>query len=118
MLGLRGKSYVVTEYISSEHVGSYFRSHQNDPKKTDEMVKCVSALLKNLAKLELTHGDLKMTNILIDKQEQPVLIDLDGMTEHATLSGLRQAWHKEIQRFLRNFEDMPALVQKFNTIFS
>ena len=89
--GLRGKSYYVTEYISSEHLGNYFEQHQHDVEKVDAMAEQVARLLKNLAKLEMTHGDLKMTNILINKREEPVLIDLDGASEHASLSGLRKS---------------------------
>jgi len=116
VLGLRGKSYYVSDYISSEHIGDYFTRHQHDVKKTDAMVERVVLLLKNLAKLEMTHGDLKMTNILMDQREQPVLIDLDGTSEYATLTGLRQAWDKEIQRFLQNFETMPTIAEKFKSL--
>ena len=111
--GLRGKSYLVTEYVSTEHIGQYFIQHQHEEKKTDAMIVQVTALLKNLAKLDMTHGDLKMTNILINQKEQPVLIDLDGAVEHAVLSGLKRAWHKEIKRFLRNFKELPTVIAKF-----
>ena len=113
ILGFRGKSYSVTEYISSEHVGDYLRRHQADAEKSDAMIQRVAALLKNLAKLEITHGDLKMTNILIDAHDYPVLIDLDGASEHATLSSLKNAWRKDIQRFLRNFDTLPEVRRKF-----
>jgi len=111
--GLRGKSYYVMEYVPGEHGGSYFMRHRGEEEKVNEMVARIAKLLKNLAKLEVTHGDLKITNVLIDDQENPRLIDLDGAAEHAALSSLRAGWRKEIKRFLENFQDDPALQEKF-----
>lgn len=111
--GLRGKSYYVTEYVNGKHAGEYFTLHYNQDEEISDMVKRITMLLKNVAKLEITHGDLKITNILVDKEKQPVLIDLDGATEHATLAGLKKAWRKEIRRFLDNFHRHQALRQKF-----
>ncbi len=110
-LGFRGKSYYVTEYVSSEHAGDYFASI--NPEKITEMVKQIGTLLKNIAKVEVTHGDLKITNILIDANKKPILIDLDGAAEHSSLSSLRSAWRKEIKRFLRNFDDKPLISKQF-----
>jgi tRNA A-37 threonylcarbamoyl transferase component Bud32 len=118
ILGVHGKSYFIAEYISAEHVGDYLVRHKDDGVRVESMLERTAALLKNLAKLEMTHGDLKMTNILINADEQPVFIDLDGAAEHATLSGLRQAWDKEIERFLRNFSNMPGIIEKFKAAFA
>lgn len=111
-LGFRSKSYYVTEYIPGMDIGDYFTAHRNDQSLVSAMVTKVSVLLKSLLKLEITHGDLKSTNILIDEKSRPVFIDLDGANEHLSLSGLRSAWHKEIKRFLRNFNGDIELQEK------
>lgn len=114
-LGFRGKSYYVTEYIAGGHVGHFLqRFHANDI-KISAMIKRVSLLLKNLFKAGITHGDLKMTNILLDSQEEPCLIDLDGTKQHRSYFQLRKSWHKEIKRFLHNFYSQPVLEEKFKS---
>lgn len=112
---LRDVSYYVTEYVSGEHAGDYFSHNVYKADKTLNMIKRISALLKSVAKVEVTHGDLKITNILVNSREQPVLIDLDGAAEHSSLSALRKAWQKELSRFLQNFNSNPVLQKKFET---
>jgi tRNA A-37 threonylcarbamoyl transferase component Bud32 len=112
-LGFRGKSYFITEYIPGSHANEFFMLHQHNFKKIDEMVASITTLLKNLLKLKLTHGDLKTTNILITPTDRPLLIDLDGTTEHLSTPALQQAWHKEITRFLKNFVNQPEILKKF-----
>lgn len=113
--GLRGVSYYVTEYVSGEHAGEYFARNLLNKDKVSAMVTRISMLLKSVAKVEITHGDLKITNILVSPHEQPVLIDLDGASEHLSLSGLRKSWQQELDRFLLNFSNNPVLRNKFET---
>lgn len=110
--GLKGKSYYVMEYVPGEHAGDFFVGIQ-DSQTTQDVIQRIINLLRNLRKLEVTHGDLKMTNILIDNQYQPVLIDLDGAAEHRSVSGLNDAWQQEIKRFLENFRDIQVVRKKF-----
>jgi serine/threonine-protein kinase RIO1 len=72
-------------------------------------------VLENLAVLKITHGDLKMTNILIANQ-QPVLIDLDGMCEHQTFSGFKRVFNQEIKRFMENWRHLPAVQRLFEEL--
>lgn len=111
--GLNGKSYLVAEYIAGQHAGKYFSQKDFSPEKLSKMVKSILGLLKGVAKLEITHGDLKITNLIIDERERPVLIDLDGASEHATLTSLKTAWQKEIKRLLDNFHDQPEIQKSF-----
>lgn len=115
-LNLRGTSYYVTEYVAGQHAYDYFQNHQDTLQP--EMIQPVAHLLKTLTKVSITHGDLKATNILINAEGKPVLIDLDGATEHVSLAGLHHAWRKEIKRFLKNFYDQPHLLDQFKEILS
>lgn len=112
-LGFRGSSYILMEYVDAPHVGQYYTHYRNNSHRFKIVAERIVAIFKNLSKLRLTHGDLKMTNILIDN-DQPILIDLDGMTEHSTHFGLNQAFKKEMQRFMRNWEDYPDVYEMFH----
>lgn len=116
-LGFRHKSYYITEYIAGIHAGEFFRQANTNEEHIFSMVKKITVLLRGIAKLKITHGDLKLTNILINQQNQPVLIDLDGAQEHASFSSLRNAWRKEIKRLLENFQTQPHIAEKFNFEF-
>lgn len=111
ILGFKGKSYFVTEFVSDLHAGTKLKIDLHEDKQS--LVQAITSLLKSVAKLHVTHGDLKVTNILINKEALPVLIDLDGASEHRSLSGLRHAWRKEVKRFLNNFKDDPDLQESF-----
>lgn len=113
ILGLRGVSYVVTEYVSGDHAGDYFTRHATRADKIQTMVKRISSLLKSVAKVDVSHGDLKISNILINAADQPVLIDLDGAREYYSLRGLQKAWQHELARFLMNFDTNPGMQKKF-----
>jgi tRNA A-37 threonylcarbamoyl transferase component Bud32 len=116
LLGMRSQSYFISEYVSSEHIGEYFNRQRKDEVKTAVMIEKTANLLKLLQKLQMTHGDLKMTNILVNANEQPVLIDLDGAAEYFSMTALQRAWQRETDRLLRNFEDKPDLQEKFRSI--
>ena len=65
----------------------------------------------------ISHGDLKATNILLSDQG-PVLIDLDAMRQHKTESTYQQAARKDINRFLRNWQDNPVLLATARQLLS
>lgn len=115
-LGLRGKSYFVMECIDGEHAGKYFADYQSDDPQYAIMAERITQLFINLAKLRLTHGDLKMTNILIEHKHRPLLIDLDGMAEHRSVFRLMRAFDKEWLRFMQNWKSQPEVYAMFENV--
>lgn len=112
MLGLRSRSWLFMEWIEGQHLGEYLLSCENNSAKMESMARKVVALFDNLAKLNITHGDLKMTNILI-KDDKPYLIDLDGMQQHKTSKQTRRALKQDIHRFQQNWVSYPAIAAVF-----
>lgn len=123
-LGLRGKSYFIMEYVEGPHLGKYFSIPQIEDEQHEVIAERVVNLFKNLSELHITHGDLKMTNILIAasppaaKEEQPVLIDLDGMQEHRSLFYFKRAFKNEMQRFMENWKNYPAVYSLFEKLLA
>ncbi|EKD74230.1 MAG: hypothetical protein ACD_45C00026G0002 [uncultured bacterium] len=113
-LGLHGKSYLVMEWVPGVR-GDVFFSQSID---VFSIVKSLLLLIVNLAKLKMTHGDWKITNIFINQYQRPLFIDLDGMREHKYMGFLRKKLNKEIQRLLDNFRDQPEIQQVFMRVFA
>lgn len=111
-LGLRGTSYLVMEYVNGKHAGEYFAGYNPELPQFKIVASRIIALLQKLAVLSLTHGDLKMTNILIEHQ-QPILLDLDGMKKHNARSAFKRAYANELARLLRNWQYEPAVKEMF-----
>jgi tRNA A-37 threonylcarbamoyl transferase component Bud32 len=114
-VGLRGKSYLLMEYIDSEHAGDFFARNEEDKAASQFVAQQMMALFEGLARLRITHGDLKMTNILICKHK-PVLIDLDGMHEHRSMLGFKRAFQQEIKRFMFNWRDNRTVYHMFELL--
>lgn len=114
-LGLRNKSYFIMEYVPGADIGEYFSSYREDDAHFEKIASRVAILLKNLAKLRMSHGDLKTTNILIEN-DRPLLIDLDGMSEHKRKGEVKRAYQAEIKRFMKNWTSYPSLQALFGRL--
>jgi len=110
-VGLKSTSYYVSEYLDSQNAQVIFTA--SDEASLHAIIDRIAQLFKSLLELEMTHGDLKITNFLFDEHNQPVLVDFDGAEEHASLSSLRRHWRKDIRRFMENFSSQPELKQRF-----
>ncbi len=113
-LGLRARSYLLMEYIEGENAGEFFA---HDDENALPMAKKIVTLFENLAQLNLTHGDLKKTNILM-RDHTPVFIDLDGMKEHRTKLGFKRAFQQEMKRFMLNWRNQPKTYKLFEELLN
>lgn len=107
-LGFRGKSYFIMDYLAGQHLESYFSDHKNNMQACERMAKHSLDLLRNLTKLRITQGDLKMTNMLV-ANDTPYLIDFDGAMEYISTITLRRAFKNELNRFMQNWENTPHI---------
>ncbi len=113
--GLRHKSYFVMEYIDGQMLGDYLDANRSDESAITAIAKRIVILFKQLTELQLTHGDLKISNIIVH-HDRPILIDLDGMRQHKNKLLFDIAYKKEIKRFLRNWDSQPTLQQLFKQL--
>jgi len=107
---LRRRAYFVTEYIDGPDATVL-------PEKENPMAEMASIvdILKELAAAGVSHGDLKASNFLLGS-DGPVIIDLDSMKEHTNPVDRDRAEKKDIARFMRNWESIPQVKQRFTDL--
>ncbi len=111
--GLRGKAYFLAEYLDLLDVAQYFSQTHNKAQRA-EAVKNIATLFYKLYLLQISHGDMKATNIKM-QGTQPVLIDLDSMRQHRKTN--IAAHVRDLQRFMQNWKDNTSLYNAFVKTF-
>jgi tRNA A-37 threonylcarbamoyl transferase component Bud32 len=103
---LRGRAWYVSEYVAGKDVMQLCQH------PVPAIARQVLVLLEELALCRISHGDMKGSNIILS-ENGPVIIDLDAMHEHASDRGYRRMRHRDLQRFMRNWDDCPETAEFF-----
>ena len=116
---LKGKTYFLAEYIDAQDVAQYFAQTQNKTQRA-EAIKNIATLFLKLHLLQISHGDMKATNIKMQDM-QPVLIDLDSMHQHQWDYFAQKSHVRDLKRFMQNWQNDNALynafVKAFNVVY-
>ncbi|MEX2489381.1 MAG: lipopolysaccharide kinase InaA family protein [Pseudomonadales bacterium] len=104
---LRATAWLITEYIDGPDAVSCLGNMKNP----DGELEALATILDDLAKAQISHGDLKATNFLMS-EDGPIIIDLDGMREHRDRNGFEHAFGKDLDRFVKNWEDRPDILER------
>jgi tRNA A-37 threonylcarbamoyl transferase component Bud32 len=116
-LGLRGKAYLITEYLEGQDIMTCFLATQPPmgPKVSpmpDVGVAALRELFDALRRERVSHGDFKGNNLIWRGGERRgtwALIDLDAMRAHRCATGFARAYARDRDRLLRNWpEDSTA----------
>ena len=78
----------------------------------DQVVTAIRDMFERFEAFSLSHGDMKATNLLWDGNRL-ALIDLDAAHQHARKLSWRKANRKDRRRFLKNWQDQPQLLKRF-----
>jgi len=92
-------SYFICKFQSGQSSWDYFCQQSADKIIAEKLL----AVLNHLCDYNITHGDLKGSNILIE-QEQVYLLDLDALTQHKFQWQFNKNWQRDKQRFLKNWD--------------
>jgi len=106
-LGLRRRSYLVTEYGAGEDIATRFQPYLSSPPPEAELL-ALDQLFAALLRERISHGDMKGTNLLWE-QGCWALIDLDAVQQHGSDASFARAYAKDRARFLRNWPTDSAL---------
>lgn len=106
-LGLRGRSYLVTEYLEAEDIIARLAPYV-DAAPPEAELQALDRLFAALLRERISHGDLKGTNLLW-QDGRWALIDLDALRQHGSEQQFRQAFARDRARLLRNWPADSAL---------
>ncbi|MBI4357218.1 MAG: hypothetical protein HY559_05015 [Gammaproteobacteria bacterium] len=105
-LGLfKGMAYFAAEKINAQSIWEPLTT--GEPHTVQKIIQAVCHGLARMKKFRLSHGDLKISNILWSPKGEMVLVDLDNMRQHRWEWTFKRAFALDIQRFLRNLTQTP-----------
>jgi len=104
---LRGRAYLVTEFLDGDNILVRFEPHVNSTPPAEELA-ALEALFAALTRERISHGDMKGSN-LIWHDNGWALIDLDAMRQHRTRNAFARAYTRDRARFLKNWPADSAL---------
>ena len=103
---LRGRAWFISEFVAGDDV------LQLCDRPLPDVARQVVDLLAQLAQCNISHGDMKGSNIILSGKG-PVIIDLDAMQEHALNWLYRRMRRRDLQRFMRNWDGCPEIALFF-----
>jgi hypothetical protein len=112
---LSRRSYFLSEYLDGLDTDAFFAA-ERDKVKRAEAVKHIVELFYRMYLLNISHGDMKASNIKI-VDNKPVLIDLDSMKQHRFGLIAKHRHARDLRRFMRNWQADEALTNAFKKVF-
>ncbi len=106
-LGLRRRSYLITEYTAGEDIITRFQPYLSSTPPEPELL-ALDRLFEALLRERISHGDMKGTNLFWE-QGRWSLIDLDAAQQHSSDASFARAYARDRSRFLRNWPVDSAL---------
>lgn len=94
------KSYLLNEYADGKKLDEFLAADETSKEQLDETLARLDCLLEKMELYLITHGDLKLSNILVTA-DGPTLIDLDSMKAH----GCRCAFQRKAARDVQKMRD-------------
>lgn len=110
-IGLRGKAYLVTEYLPGPDIIERFAPYVASGDAPESELVALDELFQQLIRERISHGDLKGHNVFWH-QDRWALIDLDAMCQHSSQSSFATAFARDRARFMRNWPADSALLQQ------
>ncbi|OUR70783.1 hypothetical protein A9Q78_11830 [Methylophaga sp. 41_12_T18] len=98
----RHTAYFISEYHESVELLDEYQRRQ----PTNDELEQINNIFMLMQNSQISHGDLKAQNLLIDDQGKVILIDLDAMQEHRSERQFYKAFNNDKKRFLRNWQDL------------
>lgn len=109
----RQRGYLLMEQIDADLLPDYVARHRKDAARVGRLIAEVGRIWTLLERIRATHGDLKATNWMVSAEGTVYLFDLDSFRFGLSDAAFRKGQKKDRERFLKNWELDPELVQAF-----
>ena len=115
--GIPGRSILLMPVAQGNDLLSLIQENQLSSEQLNEVAAKLTSIFKQMKEASLTHGDMKATNILIDDQLNPMLIDIDGAVLHRSRKSFEALRSKDAARFMKNWQTHPEAQEAFRDVF-
>jgi tRNA A-37 threonylcarbamoyl transferase component Bud32 len=109
---LKQTAYFICEYLDAPDCYYLLHGKTLNEAQQKDIVARMCGLFDDFARLSIGHGDTKATNFLVGEAAISI-IDLDALREYQNTRRAALAHQQDIQRFLLNWNDLPALKLQF-----
>ncbi|CAM3476222.1 lipopolysaccharide kinase InaA family protein [Parendozoicomonas haliclonae] len=109
-------SYIINSYQPAPNAYDWF-AQSPLPDGYHPVANEIGNILTTLQRSLVYHGDLKGNNFLV-QDGSASLIDLDSMTSYKNPSKFKRANQQDINRFARNWTDLPLAAEVFSPIIN
>ena len=113
---LRGVAWFIMQKVDGRSAHDFFRADDVSNEEKVSMAEQFANILLIMQREQISHGDMKATNFLIN-DGQLVVLDLDALCQHSQQSTFERAFQRDIRRFLQNWQDLSALSTLFRSSF-
>lgn len=118
--GLRGEAYFVSATSVLPDASIFFKATRDEVLRT-EALRQLALTCYQFYLLQLSHGDMKATNLQINPQGRIIVMDLDSMRQHDCAKRALRAHVRDLRRLLQNWKDdtslYNALLQSFHAVY-
>ncbi len=106
---LRRQAYFVAEHVPAPSATKFFADDSVPLERKHRAAHHIARLLRKLWCLGLVHGDMKSTNLLVTATDEPVLLDLDSLSEVRCRWRLKRGHGRDLQRWMENWRSLPEV---------
>lgn len=103
-------AYFIAGELPGTALSDWVARHADDEDAVARVAARMGRLLAQLHELQISHGDMKATNFLVDDGGEVGVIDLDAMQRHRFGRAFERAWQRDMKRFLANWQSDPAIL--------
>ena len=108
-------AYFIAEHVKGNDLLEVLNA-KDCQKKQELIANQMKDIFSVWKKCKIAHGDCKATNFILHNDEV-YIIDLDAMQEMNTENNFKKAHKKDIQRWMKNWENNEALTEIFRSGF-